>query len=163
MRLFWKRYTTEQKAVLRDLAESLNVMSEDLHKLTLTMVADNWEFIENCENGRRGELGRPLSSVTDDEIEAMRIALASYSKAVESYKQELKNVNLPDWAPAKFVKYRQDQKEFSETISRFIDMSLEGLESPHPLVDQLGVAKLNMFCAGIGLSIKMAQHHRIKP
>ena len=158
-----KRLTDEQKSSLERLTETLNYLTREQESTFAMVLSEMTEFLLNCNEGRNAGLGRPLTPVDDDEIVTVREMLVTYRMTIVPALSQMERIDIPDWAPSKFVKHRREVAESWHTHYQFLDTAIEGLEPPDPLVDQVGKAKLNMFVSGISLGIRMVKHNELKP
>ena len=162
MWFFRKRLTDEQRGSLERLAGALNSLTRDQEASFMITLSEMAEFLLNCHQGRNSGIGRPITPLDDAEIVTVREALVAYKSTIAPSISQLEGIIIPEWAPSKFAKYQQEVPGFWQTHSQFIDMALEGLAPPDPLVDQPGNAKLNMFVSGIGLGMRMVEHRELK-
>ena len=159
---FRKRLTDEQKDSLVRVVGQLNTLTRDQEAAFAAVLSEMTEFLLQCNKARNSGLGRPFPPIDDDHIATVRERLVVYRTAIGPAISRLEGIVIPEWAPSKLVRRRQEAVGFWRTHSQFLDTALEGLEPPDPLVDQEAKAKLNMFVSGIGLGLRMVKHHEFK-
>ena len=164
MPLFGPRLTEEQKAELNLAVEGMNQLGAVHINSFQTMGEQLSELGSACRSAQQAGLGS-LTTADESILNEARASLAQRQSHIDQMGAELRGIQIRDWFPKKLRKEHEVWLGFLETERESLDMAIEAVTPPDPLVNRPGKAKLNMFLAGLNMAAIMAQplRSRVKP